>query len=158
MPTKLIIAIDPGPAQSAGLVFAGQCPGDRVIGWNAEVVAWLKSLRHADATLFVEFPQCMGMAAGEELFKTAYWAGRFGEAWGTRHELVKRIDVKLHLCGTARAKDPNVRQALLDRFGGKAAAGTKAEPGPLYGIKSHLWAALAVAVWAWDCGGTEPKR
>jgi hypothetical protein len=62
-----------------------------------------------------------------------------------RAELVFRRDVKLHLCGSARAKDPNIRQALLDRFG---PVGTKKAPGPLYGVKSHIWSALAVAVTA----------
>jgi hypothetical protein len=54
--------------------------------------------------------------------------------------------VKLHLCGSSRAKDPNVRTALLDRFGGAGAKGTKAAPGPLYGIAADLWSALAIAV------------
>jgi hypothetical protein len=44
-----------------------------------------------------------------------------------------------------RAKDANIRQALLDLIGPQ---GTKAQPGPTYGIKSHTWAALAVAVYA----------
>ncbi len=68
--------------------------------------------------------------------------------------LLKRFDVKLHLCGNARAKDTNIRQALIDRFGGiegkSKAVGTKKAPGPLYGCKSHMWAALAVAVTWWD--------
>jgi len=34
---------------------------------------------------------------------------------------------------------------LLDLLGPQ---GTKAKPGPTYGIKSHSWAALAVAVFA----------
>jgi len=60
----------------------------------------------------------------------------------------------MHLCKNNRAKDANIRQALLDRFpatgGGKAPQiGTKKQPGPLYGVTSHLWSALAVAVtWA----------
>ena len=55
------------------------------------------------------------------------------------------------LCKNNRAKDKNIRQALIDRFGpGKAAIGTKKAPGPLYGLKSHLWSALAVAVVAAD--------
>jgi hypothetical protein len=40
-----------------------------------------------------------------------------------------------------------VRQALIDRLG---LQGTKKAPGPTYGIKSHEWAALAVAVYGWD--------
>ena len=63
--------------------------------------------------------------------------------------LVYREDVKLHLCGSPRAKDANIRQALIDRWGGKAeAVGTVKKPGPLYGVKSHAWSALAVAVTA----------
>jgi hypothetical protein len=61
--------------------------------------------------------------------------------------LVFRRDVKLHLCDSPRAKDGNVRQALLDRLGPQ---GTKKAPGPTYGVKSHEWAALAVAVYGWD--------
>ena len=62
--------------------------------------------------------------------------------------MIYRKDVKLHLCGSPRAKDSNIRQALIDRFGpGKEKAiGLKKTPGPLYGVKSHVWAALAVAV------------
>jgi hypothetical protein len=59
--------------------------------------------------------------------------------------LVYRKDVKLLLCGSPRAKDANIRQALLDLLGPQ---GTKAKPGPTYGVKSHAWAALGVAVTA----------
>lgn len=62
-----------------------------------------------------------------------------------------RRAVKLHLCGSMRAKDGNIRQALVDRFGGQAqAVGTKKAPGPLFGLSSHRWSALAVAVTWWD--------
>ena len=58
--------------------------------------------------------------------------------------------MKLALCGSARAKDANVRQAIIDRFagvGGKAVAvGTKKNPGPLYGISNHKWSALALCI------------
>ena len=39
----------------------------------------------------------------------------------------------------------------IDKFGGskETAIGKKANPGPLYGVKKDIWAALAVAVtWA----------
>jgi hypothetical protein len=57
--------------------------------------------------------------------------------------LVYRHQVKMHICGHPRAKDSNIRQALIDKLG---PVGTKAAPGPLYGVKSHAWAAVAVAV------------
>ena len=76
----------------------------------------------------------------------------FIEAWRGHEQngytLVYRKDVKLHLCGDLRAKDANIRQALIDLFGpGKERAiGKKKTPGPLYGIRKHEWSALAVAV------------
>jgi hypothetical protein len=61
--------------------------------------------------------------------------------------MLQRRAVKLALCGDSRAKDANIRQALIDRFGGKdAAIGRKAAPGPLYGISRDVWSALAIAV------------
>jgi hypothetical protein len=60
--------------------------------------------------------------------------------------LLPRRVVKLALCGDSRAKDANIRQALIDRFGGSAAVGRKAAPGPLYGIHRDVWSALAIAV------------
>ena len=66
---------------------------------------------------------------------------------------VYRKDVKLHLCGSSRAKDPSVRAALIDLYpasgGGKCPQiGTKRQPGPLFGVSSHAWPALGVAVLA----------
>jgi hypothetical protein len=51
--------------------------------------------------------------------------------------------VKLALCGSLKAKDANIRKALIDRYGGPACV---KKGGQLAGIKSHLWAALALAV------------
>jgi hypothetical protein len=59
--------------------------------------------------------------------------------------LVFRKDVKMHLCNSMRAKDANIRTALIDKLG---APGTKKMQGPTYGVTSHAWAALAVAVTA----------
>jgi hypothetical protein len=75
------------------------------------------------------------------------WIGRFQQAWRDPEEvrLVYRREVKLHLCGSMKAKDANVWQALIDKLG---PVGTKACPGPLYGVKSHARSALAVAVTA----------
>ena len=69
---------------------------------------------------------------------------------------IGRKAVKIHLCGSMRAKDPNIRQALIDRYGGSSAIGRKATPGPLYGVAGDVWAALAVAVTHADTA--EPSR
>ena len=111
------------------------------------------------------------MAVGAEVFETCVWTGRFIQCWtdspfsyriGAERPVrrVFRRDVKMHLCGSARAKDANVRQALIDRYGpGKEAAiGRKATPGPLYGVTTHVWAALAVAVTAADRERAEATR
>lgn len=115
---------------------------DMVLGFAQEPLC----LHH---TLAIEMIASYGMAVGREVFETCVWIGRFIQAWHTPDavRLIYRKDVKLHLCGTPRAKDANIRQALIDKLGPQ---GTKKNPGPTHGVKSHAWAALAVAVTAAD--------
>ena len=105
----------------------------------------------------IECVACYGMAVGKSVFETAEWCGRLREMLHRSFYVenntfrVYRRDVKLHICKSAKAKDGNVRQALIDRYeptgGGKTPQiGTKAEPGPLYGFASDQWAALGVAL------------
>lgn len=142
-----ILALDPGPVLTAWMVFDGQ-----PIRFGIETTGVvLESMRtsETDAIVACECLQCFGMPVGKETFETAYWIGRFMEIAGSRFVRVYRSEVKMHLCHNMRAKDGNIRQALLDKFGGKAnAIGTKKQPGPLYGVSSHAWSALAVAVTA----------
>lgn len=156
----VIVAVDPGPEQSAILSFDGESVTDALILPNAELVG---ELARSDAGyLAVEMIASYGMPVGADVFETCVWIGRFLEAWGHDGSAsrVYRKEVKLHLCGSLRAKDSNIRQALIDRFGpGKErAVGNKACPGPLYGIKSHLWAALAVAVTRYDIAGLTERN
>ena len=138
-----ILAIDPGPVKSAFV----RWDGERVIecAWidNADVRETIRMCWQSQ--IAIEMIASYGMAVGADVFQTCVEIGRMVEAAGGCVSLVFRRDVKLHLCGSARAKDPNVRQALLDRFG---PVGKKKTPGPLYGVKSHIWSALAVAVTA----------
>ena len=138
-----ILAIDPGPTKSAFV----RWDGERVIecAWidNADVRETIRMCWQSK--IAIEMIASYGMAVGADVFQTCVEIGRMVEAAGGCVSLVFRRDVKLHLCGSARAKDPNIRQALLDRFG---PVGTKKAPGPLYGVKSHIWSALAVAVTA----------
>jgi hypothetical protein len=97
-----------------------------------------------------EFLQCQGMPVGKETFETAYWIGAVSHACIASRRNVFRVyrkDVKLHFCGTCKAKEPNIKQALIDRFGSK---GTKSQPGKLFGVKDHIWSALCVAIYCGD--------
>lgn len=149
----MMLAIDPGTSES-GWVWLLDGGGVHNSGvWaNAAVLDMVAS--HHDK-IAIEMIASYGMAVGREVFETCVWIGRFIQAAKNPDDvrLVYRRDVKLHLCGSPQAKDPNIRQALLDMFprtgGGKTPQiGTKAQPGPLYGVSSHAWAALAVAVTA----------
>lgn len=150
-----ILAIDPGNAESALLLYDPD--GERVVWWvkmpNDQVRKQHTAFGIADV-LAVEMIASYGMPVGREVFETCVWIGRFIERWGDRsgypHFLIPRIEVKSHLCHSGKAKDSNVRQALIDRFGpGKERAiGRKASPGPLYGLSGDGWAALGVAVTA----------
>lgn len=142
-----IFAIDPGPEQSAYVRYKDRRVIECDIVPNDELERRLESVR--DDVFACEWIESFGMAVGKSVFETCYAVGRFSLVG----ELVRvgRRAVKLHLCNSARAKDANVRQALIDRFpatgGGKTPQiGTKKQPGPLFGVKSHIWSALAVAV------------
>ena len=144
-----ILAIDPGPDQSGWVEWDGTRVIQSGISPNGEVLTWVW---HADPKYLVaiEMIRSYGMAVGASVFDTCRWVGRFEQAArSTGHDvrICYRPDVKLHLCRSSRAKDSNVRQALLDRVGPQ---GVKKAPGPTYGVKSHAWAALAVAVYAHD--------
>lgn len=142
----MILAIDPGTTQSGFVVLTRT--GNEVFDSggvlaNEQMLELVRDARYS--TLAIEMIASYGMAVGREVFETCVWIGRFQQAWHKPDEvrLVYRKDVKMHLCGTPRAKDPNIRQALLDLLGPQ---GTKKAPGPTYGVKSHAWPALAVAV------------
>ena len=141
-----ILAIDPGTERSAFVDLRdGELFGHGILS-NAEMLDLLHhepSWTDPAEVLAVEMIASYGMPVGAEVFTTVLWIGRFIERWSREHALVYRRDVKLHLCGSARAKDANIRQALLDRFGGKAAT---RKGGALRGVKADVWSALALAV------------
>ena len=140
------LAIDPGTKQSGWVLLDGASVLDSGVSDNHDLLLWVKSGQGA-GVLAIEMIANMGMAVGKETFETVRWIGRFQQAWDEPEAVrfVYRHQVKQHLCGTQRAKDPNVRQALIDLLGPQ---GTKKAPGPTYGVKSHAWAALGVAVTA----------
>ena len=154
----ILLAIDPGPVESAFVFYdtdTGQ-PTEFGKQENWIIRDWMSDLDR-DHLIAIEMIASYGMPVGAEVFQTCVEIGRFIELWGDElHVRVFRRDVKLHLCGLARAKDANIRQALIDRYGGKdRGVGRKANPGPLYGITGDVWAALAVAVTVADTHALE---
>lgn len=155
-----VLAIDPGNEQSATLFYEWKGSDYRFVGRacvapNDEVLEQIRSFE-GDAVV-IEMIASYGMAVGAEVFETCYWIGRFSQAAHGADRLYRK-DIKLHLCGSSRAKDANVRQALIDKFGGKEKAiGKKKNPGPLHGVKSHCWSALAVAVTYAETHSVTPK-
>lgn len=148
-----MLAIDPGTIQSAWVLYRDGDVIDAGITENGEFITRLHEFFGHSEDMAVEMIASYGMPVGREVFETCLWIGRFIEHWlslGGSHTLIYRKDVKMHLCQSMKAKDANIRQALIDLFGpGKELAiGKKASPGPLYGFKADMWAALGVAVTA----------
>ncbi len=148
----IILAVDPAPETSAFVKWDGL---------NILDFGMFKNIEQPDIKpdllpdiLVIEKIESYGMAVGASVFETCIWIGRFIEKWlhgeckTKPWFLLPRREVKLHLCGSARAKDSNIRQALVDRFG---EPGTKKHPGPVtYGISKDCWSALALAVTYYD--------
>jgi hypothetical protein len=150
------IGIDPGPTQSAYCVIeTSPIPAEIVIIDKGKIdngdlllkcSNWQFEIRFGDTKIGIEMIASYGMPVGAEVFETCKWIGRFIERLETPYhspKMIYRKDEKITLCGTMKAKDANIRQALIDRYG---KPGTKKEPGILYGFKADEWAALAVAV------------
>lgn len=149
---RTILAIDPGTTESGWcLLSPSGVVIDAGVADNHQLIYGLPTMS-ADL-LAIEVFEARGMPIGNESIETILYTGRLMQAWGGPLRRVKRSQVKRHLCGSLKAKDANVRQALIDRYGGEKALGRKATPGPLYGVKSHAWAALAVAVMVRELDG-----
>jgi hypothetical protein len=157
---KNVIGIDPGNKETAMCVF----DGTRIVYCEKiDNKQFFQYLDHEIAqaivrtecvhrpAIFIEDIQAMGMAVGQEVFDTAKMIGRIQQTLenGNReYNMVKRTEIKLHHCGTTRAKDTNIRQALIDRFGDK---GTKKEPGFFFGISGNdQWSSCAIALYGHD--------
>jgi len=190
------IAIDPGNTQS-GVVYTNEpLPGSQhvVTGENMPndalreflQSARLSAIRHElQDYLCVEYMVPRGMPTAAEEMDTMYELGRMVSAYyGTDSDerviKIPRHRVKSEICASPRAKDSNIRQALIDMYGGQDVAiggkkcpkckgkrtvgkkqtpctectdGWRLPPGPLHGITKHAWQALGVLVVAMKQNG-----
>lgn len=169
----VVLAVDPGYRESAWVSYDGLRVIAHGIDANEDLLRrfWQDSWTTAgfgsgsweDRLAVVVFEQIesFGMPVGREVFETVFWTGRlYQAAWRitTQTHRMPRKAVKLHLCESNRATDSNIRTALKDRFGGSNAVGVKKSPGPLFGVKSHEWAALAIAVTWYDQNTNKPEE
>jgi len=151
-----VLGVDPGTTESAS------CLIDTRTGTiehyckvpNEEALECVSVVNGQDQTaLFIEMFASYGMPVGRDVFTTCLWIGQLYREWDRRVDkwgkpaLVYRKDVVLHHCHSRRAKDANIRRAMLDRFGEQ---GTKKAPGPTYGISKDVWSALAIAAYGVD--------
>ena len=152
-----LLAIDPGDVKSAFVVFQPRhtivAKGIRSNERSAQHDSVLELCRNdrSDA-LAIEMIKSYGMAVGDTTFLTCVWIGRFLEAWtqanpGKPYFLIPRKTVAAHICGSVRARDSNVRAALIDIMG---KPGTAACKGATYGIANDMWSAVAIAVTCYD--------
>ena len=132
----VILAIDPGSEKSAFVYYdtIDEIILLKGIVTNREMLLCVKAGK--DDHLVVEMIASYGMPVGKEVFETCLWIGRFIEASPNNHSLVYRRDEKIFLCGSMKAKDGNIRKALIDLLGKEK---TK-------GCARDIWSALAVAV------------
>lgn len=152
-----ILAIDPGNEESAYVLV--ETPSLKVIEFGKQKNKNIQSYIHLLAfdEVAIEMVACYGMPVGQTVFDTCRWIGRYEEYFISERrikpQLIYRRDEKLNLCGTARAKDSNIIQALVDRFAPhdtNKGKGTKKNPGWFYGFSKDVWQAYAIAVTYYD--------
>ena len=142
---RKILAIDPGPTRSAYVILADGQPTATEKLPNEEVLAIAAEWR-GDVTV-IEWITVASIA-GAEIYQTCRWVGRFEQASAVPVLLLPRADVLAHFFGKRNVKgaDSLIRRQMLDRWGGDAAKGVKANPGPLYRFHADCWQALGVAI------------
>jgi len=153
-----ILSIDPGSIESAFVIWDGENILNYGKDENGEILYLLEKNNYDEVV--IEQVRSYGMAVGASVFDTVWWSGRFYEAVCWAKELDKifpvmmpRMEVKMHLCHSPRAKDTNIIQALVDRFAPNEknrGKGKKASPGFFYGFHSDIWQAFALAVTFYD--------
>lgn len=154
----IVLGIDPGPEESAWVLWNGERILEMGDVKNEDLLAALKDpVRSFNIVppdvVAIEQIRGFGVMASDALFDTCFWSGRFYEAFGPdRTFMIPRKEAAAHVCGVGGiSKDQFVREALIGRFGGKdKAIGTKKHPGVLHGVSGHRWAALCIAVTWFD--------
>ncbi|MHC4361223.1 MAG: hypothetical protein ACYSTZ_00245 [Planctomycetota bacterium] len=174
----IIIAIDPGPIESGHVMFDVDTTNVlmAVSRPNKHIETSLSSLStdplyHMAIEMYANY----GMPCGQSGFETCAQIGRFEKSCEPMvHKRIFRKEVAVTLCGSVKAKDTNIRQQIIDMYGGieRAIGGRKCNkckgkgwfgagrpmctscrgsgwnthPGPLFDVTGHAWSALGIAL------------
>lgn len=152
MKQTTIFAIDPGNTESGFALI--QMPDFQLLDFgkveNHRLLQDIPFIAGQADCFAIEMVASYGMPVGKDVFETCVWIGRFiQKAEGMERHSVYRKDEKLCLCGSLKAKDSNIKQALIDRyakFDFKSGKGTKKNPDTFYGVSKDAWQAIAVGV------------
>jgi len=146
----ILLSIDPGCEKSAWVLYNTDSPEPIINMGIQENEVLIRKFFEEDFDqgfvdeVVIEMIASYGMAVGASVFETCVMIGRLVQLFSKLPvSMMYRKDVKMHLCQSMRAKDANIRQALIDKLG---PPGTKRNPGGTYGVKADMWSALAVAV------------
>lgn len=151
----MIFAVDPGNEQSAYVVLnddfsikeGAKLENKEVLDGLDAYLFYASGKKHVAIEMIASY----GMAVGKSVFDTCVFIGQLKQIClnnGIEPKFIYRKDEKMTLCHSMKAKDANIRQALIDRyakFDFKNGKGTKANPDTFYGFKADMWAAMAVA-------------
>ena len=147
----VIFAIDPGNTESGFALI--QMPDFQLLDFgkmaNESLLQYVHLIAGQADEFAIEMVASYGMPVGKDVFETCVWIGRFIQAVKKEYHFVYRKDEKMCLCGSMKAKDSNIRQALIDRyakFDFKNGKGTKQNQDTFYGVSKDAWQAIAVGV------------
>lgn len=119
-----VLSIDPGTTKSGWVFIQDGVP----LKWGWQDNEIIRILARNDGrfepdVVAIEYMKPRGMPTSADEMTTMYELGRM-VADMDRDQIAKvwRTDVKINLCGRVTANDSNIRQALIDRFGGQAVA------------------------------------
>lgn len=151
-----IFAIDPGDVESGYAVI--RMPDFELLEFGKVSNDCLLTEVHyktKNADIYaIEMIDSYGMPVGKTVFETCVWIGRFVQmARPKQHTFIYRKEVKLCLCGNLKAKDSNIRQALINRYAKhdfKSGKGIKKNPDTFYGVSKDVWQAIAVGVTCYE--------
>lgn len=158
----IIFAIDPGNTQSGYAII--DMPDFRLYEFgkleNEKLLEILEKYQWVMPDVFaIEMVACYGMPVGKDVFETCVWIGRFIQAINKQNiKFVYRKEEKIHLCGSMKAKDSNIKQALVNRYAKhdfKSGKGTKKNPDTFYGVSKDVWQAVAVGVTYYEKEGAD---